>query len=114
MTLLKVWVEPLYFVETTLGCSLCAARPEKVMGDMLEPHIKFVKHSLRDCPTLRTRYILAAGKNIATAKALKILVENELRDKGLSPKIEEQEYIGRYRGKPTMKLYTCRITLLQQ
>jgi hypothetical protein len=78
---------------------------------MLEPHIKFVKHSLRDCPTLRTIYILAAGKNIVAAKALKILLENELRDKGLSPKIEEQEYIGRYREKPIMKLYICRITL---
>jgi len=89
------------------------ARPEKVR-EMLEPHIKFAEHSLRDCPILRTIYILAAGKNIVAAKALKILLENELRDKGLSPKIEEQEYIGRYRGKPTMKLYTCRITLPQQ
>jgi hypothetical protein len=38
-------------------------------------------------------------------------LENELRDKGLSPKIEEQEYIGRYREKPIMKFYIYRITL---
>ena len=92
-----------------------ATRPEKIVA-MLEPHIKFVKHTLDECPLIETIYILAAGKiNITTAKTLKTRIIDELRKVGLNSKIgNEEEYMGLYRGKPHMKLYVCKVEIKRQ
>jgi len=87
------------------------ARPEKIKA-MLEPHIQFVKHSLRRCPTIETIYILAAGRNIAAAKALETPLTKELGSMGFRLKSKDgQEYEAKYKGKPHMKLYVCRIKI---
>jgi hypothetical protein len=86
------------------------ARPEKVEA-MLLPHVQFVKHSLNKCPAMETVYVLAAKRNIAAAKALRMLLERELRDMGMKVKISEQEYTATYRGKPHTKLYICKLKM---
>ena len=85
------------------------ARPEKVEA-LLELHVKFVERSLNECRALN--YILAAGKaNIAAAKLLRARLERELERKGLALEASEQAYAGRYREKPHMELYVCRISI---
>ena len=85
------------------------ARPEK-RNAFLESHAKFVERSFNNCRTLEKIYILAAGKvNIAAAKLLRARLERELRSKGFELKASEQTYTGRYREKPHMELYVCRI-----
>jgi hypothetical protein len=86
------------------------ARPEKIEAE-LEPHVKFMKSSLQECPLLNAIYILAAGKNIIAAKALLVRLRNEIRDMGMEFKDEEFEYVGRYREASFMKLYVCRIKI---
>lgn len=87
------------------------ARPEKV-DKMLEPHVSFVKRSLKECPDTRSIYILAAGRNIAAAESLRYLLEVELkRDRYGRVSIEEHNYRGKYKGLPPMRLYLCRLKL---
>jgi len=87
------------------------ARPEKVEA-LLEPHVKFVERSLNECRALKRIYILAAGKaNIAAAKLLRARLERELERRGLALEASEQAYAGRYREKPHMELYVCRISI---
>jgi hypothetical protein len=71
------------------------ARPKKIEA-MLEPHVNYVKHVLRNYPGINSIYILAAGENVVAAKALKILLENELRSMNLKPTLRDYEYEGRY------------------
>lgn len=88
------------------------ARPKKIEA-MLEPHVSYVKHLLRNYPGINSIYILAAGKkNVVAAKALKMLLEAELKSMNLKPTLREYEYEGRYRDAPKMKLYLCRIKIL--
>jgi hypothetical protein len=60
---------------------------------------------------METIYVLAAKRNIAAAKALRMLLERELRDMGMKVKISEQEYTATYRGKPHTKLYICKLKM---
>jgi hypothetical protein len=46
------------------------------------------------------------------AKALKMLLNAELKSMNLKPTLREYEYEGRYRDAPKMKLYLCRIKIL--
>jgi hypothetical protein len=87
------------------------ARPEKIAA-ALEPHIHFVKHSIKECPAIEVIYVLAAGKNIMAAKALKILLEGELKSLGVRYRVESEfEYTGMYKRRPSAKLYVCKIEL---
>jgi|GEM_PF-831148 len=87
------------------------ARPEKIMA-ALEPHIQFVKYAIKGCPAIETIYVLAAGKNIVAAKALKSPLEKELENIGIKCRIiSEHEYTGTYKGAPHMRLYVCKIEL---
>jgi hypothetical protein len=88
------------------------ARPEKIISGMLEPHVKFVKHSLDNCPTTESIYIVAAGRNINAAEALKLLLLNELGKTGIKLRItREQKYTAVYRDKPHVKVYVCGIEI---
>jgi hypothetical protein len=86
------------------------ARPEKI-AEMLEPHIQFTKHALKDCPTTESIYILAAGRgNILAAKYLKTLLLSELRDMGVNAIVSlEDEYKGLYKGRSQVNLYMCKL-----
>jgi len=86
------------------------ARPEKI-AKMLEPHIQFAKHTLKDCPTTESIYILAAGKsNISAAKYLKTLLMGELKEMGLNAIVSlEDEYKGLYKGRSQANLYVCKL-----
>jgi hypothetical protein len=60
------------------------AKPGKI-AKILESHIKFIKHALKDCPTTESIYVLAAGKgDISAAKYLKTLLMSELKEMGIN------------------------------
>jgi len=88
------------------------AKPEKIEM-FLQPHLNYVKHAINNCKTLENIYILAAGKrNIAAAKVFKEFLKSELEKAGIQAKtLAEHEYIARYRQKPAMNLYTCRVKI---
>lgn len=86
------------------------ARPEKIEA-MLEPHIRFVKHILSKYRGIKSLYILAAGRNIAAAKALRMLLENEFKNIGIRFDVQEHVYEGIYKGVPKIKLYVGRIRI---
>ena len=86
------------------------ARPEKIEA-MLELHVRYVKHVLEKYRGIRSIYILAAGKNVAAARALRILLENELKAMNIKPITVEHVYEGRYKDAPRMKLYVGRIRI---
>ncbi len=87
------------------------AKPEKIKA-MLEPHVLFVKRSLGSCQALETIYLLAAGRNIAAAKALEMLLARELENMGFRLKdVNRQEYEAKYKGRPRVELYVCRIKI---
>jgi hypothetical protein len=91
------------------------ARPEKI-AKMLEPHIQFTKHALKDCPTMESIYVLAAGKgNILAAKYFKTLLMSELKEMGLDIRVSlEDEYKGPYKGRPHANLYVCKLEVRRQ
>jgi len=91
------------------------ARPEKI-AKMLEPHIQFTKHALKDCPTMESIYVLAAGKgNISAAKYFKTLLMSELKEMGLDIRVSlEDEYKGPYKGRPHANLYVCKLEVRRQ
>jgi hypothetical protein len=103
--------EPMVYGKYIRILFVLVARPEKIEA-MLEPHVSYVKHVLRKYQGINSIYILAAGKNVVAAKALKMLLENELKSMNLKPTLREYEYEGRYRDAPKMKLYLCRIKIL--
>jgi hypothetical protein len=107
--------EPMVYGKYIRILFVLVARPEKIEA-MLEPHVSYVKHVLRNYrnyPGINSIYILAAGKkNVVAAKALKMLLNAELKSMNLKPTLREYEYEGRYRDAPKMKLYLCRIKIL--
>jgi hypothetical protein len=88
------------------------AKPEKI-DMLLQPHLNYVKHTINNCKTLENIYVLAAGKhNIVAAKAFKEFLKNELEKTGIKVKLlTEHEYIAKYRKRPVMKLYVCRVKI---
>jgi fructoselysine-6-P-deglycase FrlB-like protein len=80
---------------------------------MLEPHVRYVKHVLEKYPGIKSIYILAAGRNVAAAKALKTLLENEFKTKRVKITTKEYTYEGKYKDAPRMKLYVGRIRIEQ-
>jgi len=89
-------------------------RPEKI-AKMLELHIQFTKHTLKNCPTMESIYILAAGRgNISAAESLKTLLISELKEAGLNTKPSfEEKYKGLYEGRPHVDLYVCRLEIIR-
>jgi len=104
--------EPMVYGKYIRILFVLVARPEKIEA-MLEPHVSYVKHVLRKYQGINSIYILAAGKkNVVAAKALKMLLEAELKSMNLEPMLRDYEYEGRYRDAPKMKLYLCKIKIL--
>jgi hypothetical protein len=91
------------------------ARPEKI-AEMLEPHIQFTRHALKDCPNMESIYVLAAGKgNILAAKYFKMLLMSELKEMELDIRVSlEDEYKGPYKGRPLVNLYVCKLEVGRQ
>lgn len=86
------------------------ARPEKLAA-VPDAHLRFVEHSLSECPAIETIYILAAGEvNITAAKMLRTICAKELTNTRVKLEVsDEQEYKGMYRKKRYTKLYVCKM-----
>jgi len=102
--------EPVVYGKYIRTLFVRVARPEKIKA-MLEPHVRYVKYILTNYRGIKSIYILATRKDVATGKALKILLEDELKSMNLKPTLRDYEYEGRYRDAPRMKLYLCRIKI---
>lgn len=101
--------EPMVYDKYIRILFVLVARPKKIEA-MLDPHVSYVKHVLRKYQGINSIYILAAGKkNVVAAKALKMLLEAELKSMNLEPMLRDYEYEGIYRDAPKMKLYLCKI-----
>ena len=100
--------EPVVYGKYIRVAFVLLARPEKIEA-MLEPHVRYVKYILKKYHGIRSVYILAAGKNVAAARALNMLLVNELKAMNIKPIINEYVYESRYKDVPKMKFYVGRI-----
>ena len=83
--------EPVVYGKYVRVAFVLVVRPEEIEA-MLEPHVRYVKHVLEKYRGIRSIYILVASKNVAVARALRILLENELKAINIKPIIVEHVY----------------------